>query len=74
MSNRLPKKKSSSNKYLKFSGIAFQLAALIAIAIWAGTKLDRKMGNSSQYMTALFVILAFTGFMYNLFRELKSLE
>lgn len=70
-----PKKGSgSSNKYLKFSGIAFQLAALIFIAIWLGGKLDTYMGNSKQYMTALLVVLAFTGFMLNLFRDLKSLQ
>lgn len=67
-------KNNSSNKYLKFTGIAFQLAALLFLAIWGGSKLDEKMGNETQYMTVLFVIIAFTGFMYNLFRELKSME
>jgi len=67
------KKARSNNKLLKFSGIAFQLAILIALAIWAGTTLDDKMGNDMQYMTALFVILAFTGFILNLFRDLKNL-
>lgn len=70
-----PKRKtSSSNKYLKFSGIAFQLAVLIAIAIWAGGKLDEMMQNEQGYMTALLVVLAFGGFMYNLFRDLENLK
>ena len=64
---------SSSNKFLKFSGIAFQLAILLALAIWAGTTLDAKLGNDMQYMTALLVVLAFAGFMFKLLRDLKNL-
>jgi len=70
-----PKKKSnSSKKYMKFSGIAFQLAFLLFFAIWAGGKVDFLMKNKSAYMTTLFVVLAFGGFMYNLFRDLENLK
>ena len=73
--NPKPKKKlTSSNKYMKFSGIAFQLAFLLFFAIWAGGKVDAMMENKSAYMTALFVVLAFGGFMYNLFRDLENLK
>ena len=68
------KKSHSSNKYMKFSGIAFQLAFLLFFAIWAGGKVDSIMGNKTAYMTALFVVLAFAGFMYNLFRDLENLK
>lgn len=64
----------SSNKYLKYTGIAFQLAVLVAIAIWAGSKIDEKMQNEMPYMTALLVLLVFTGFMINLLRDLNSLS
>jgi len=74
MDNNPKKKPSSSNKYLKFSGIAFQLAILLCIAIWAGGKVDAMMENKQAYMTALFVVLAFAGFMYNLFRDLENLK
>ena len=70
-----PKKKASStNKYLKFSGIAFQLFFLLFLAIWAGGKVDAMMENKQSYMTALFVVLAFGGFMVNLFRDLEKLK
>lgn len=73
--NPKPKRNaSSSNKYLKFSGLAFQLAILIALSIWAGGKLDTMMGNEQGYMTALLVVLAFVGFMLNLFRDLENLK
>lgn len=73
MSNSTPKK-NTSNKYLKFSGIAFQLALLLFLAIWGGSKLDIYMNNTKQYMTALFVVLAFTGFIFNLMRDLNSMK
>ncbi len=73
--NPKPKKKSpSSNKFMKFSGIAFQLAFLLFLAIWAGGKVDVMMENKTAYMTALFVVLAFGGFMYNLVRDLENLK
>ncbi len=74
MDSQPKRKPSSSNKYLKFSGLAFQLAILIALAIWAGGKLDDIMENKQGYMTALLVVLAFGGFMYNLFRDLENLK
>lgn len=70
-----PKKKSSStDKYIKFTGIAFQLALLLFLAIWAGGKVDVMMNNKQAYMTALFVVLAFSGFMYSLFRDLENMK
>lgn len=68
------KKVNSTNKYLKFSGLAFQLAILLFIAIWAGGKLDVMMNNKQSYMTSLFVAVAFAGFMYNLFRDLENMK
>jgi len=73
--DNIPKKKSTAtNKYLKFSGIAFQLALLLCLAIWAGGKLDEMMQNKQAYMTALLVVMAFGGFMFSLFRDLEKLK
>ncbi len=59
---------------MKFSGIAMQLAVLLFFAIWAGGKVDAMMENKTAYMTALFVVLAFGGFMVNLYRNLENLK
>lgn len=53
--------------------MAFQLAILLALAIWGGSKLDAYMANKTQYMTALLVVLAFGGFMITLFKDLKKM-
>lgn len=54
--DKKPRKKSA-NFYLKYSGLAFQLAATIGIGALIGYKLDERMGNEKQYFTALFVII-----------------
>ena len=33
-------KQSQLNSYLKYSGLAFQMMAVIGLAVWAGMKLD----------------------------------
>jgi len=47
---------------MKYSGLAFQLAATIGVGALIGYKLDERMGNEKMYLTALFVIIfAFAG-------------
>ena len=55
-------RKKSANSYMKYSGLAFQLAATIGVGALIGYKLDERMGNEKMYLTALFVIIfAFAG-------------
>ena len=55
---------------MKYSGLAFQLAATIGVGAFIGYKLDQWAGFEQQYLTALFVILfAFAG----LYGSLKDL-
>lgn len=55
---------------MKYSGLAFQLGATIAIGAYIGYKLDEWMGNEQQYLTILFVmVFAFAG-LYLALRDL----
>lgn len=65
--SKVTKKVSSA---LKYSGLAFQLAALIVVAIWSGQWLDAKLGLEQPYITILLTLLLFTGFMYKLYKDL----
>jgi len=49
--------KKSANIYLKYSGLAFQLGATIAIGAFIGYKLDEWAQFDKQYLTALFALL-----------------
>ena len=66
MSN--PKKASVS--YLKYSGIAFQLAGLIFIAYFVGDKLDKKFNLETPLITLGLVLFVFVLYMYKLYKEL----
>lgn len=55
MDKKQPKK--SANIYLKYSGLAFQLGATIAIGAFIGYKLDEWAQFDKQYLTALFALL-----------------
>ena len=55
MDKKQPKK--SANIYLKYSGLAFQLGATIAVGAFIGYKLDEWAQFDKQYLTALFAVL-----------------
>jgi F0F1-type ATP synthase assembly protein I len=61
---------TSVNKYLKYSGIAFQLFFLLGLAVLAGQYLDKKIENETPWFLLLFIILAFAGWMYKLVKDL----
>lgn len=56
---------------MKYAGLAFQLAALVAVAAWAGQQIDKAVGTARPYFTALFVVLFTVGFFYRLYLELS---
>jgi FtsH-binding integral membrane protein len=64
-------KSPSSNKYLKYSGMALQLFALMGIAAWIGQKIDKKLATSIPYFTVLLLLLFTGGFFYILVKELN---
>lgn len=46
-----PKKKSSFNAYARFSGIAFQMIAIVVIGAYFGVKLDEQFPNEANLYT-----------------------
>ncbi|MBK8518304.1 MAG: AtpZ/AtpI family protein [Saprospiraceae bacterium] len=68
----LGEKKQKANAYLRYSGIAFQMAAVVALAIFAGKWLDTKFSLSKPVFTIVLVFLFFSGYMYKLYMELNK--
>ncbi|GGI56317.1 AtpZ/AtpI family protein [Winogradskyella haliclonae] len=61
MEKKHPKKtikeqKERLNIYARFSGIAIQMAAIIAIGTFVGVKLDKKYPNKSNLFTLGFTL------------------
>ncbi len=53
----LEKPKKRLNTYARYSGMAFQMAVMIGLGIWLGMYLDKRMNNTTPYMTALCAVI-----------------
>jgi F0F1-type ATP synthase assembly protein I len=59
------------NNYIKFSGIAFQMVAIIGVTTFIGYKIDEHARHSTQWVTAM---LALIGVFISLYLVIKSLK
>lgn len=64
--------KNSASYYLQYTGLAFQMAALLFIAIYLGQKVDQWLELQKPYATGLFTILSLTGFMYKIYMDVMN--
>ncbi len=48
----------SLKSYAKYSGIAFQMAAIIFLGTWGGYKLDSYFGFSNHVLTLILSVLS----------------
>ncbi len=59
------------NNYAKFTGIAFQMIAVIGIFTYAGYKIDQAANHNTKWVT---VILSLTGVFISIYIVIKSLK
>jgi F0F1-type ATP synthase assembly protein I len=55
---KLQKNRESLNSYVKYSGIAFQMIAIILIGVFGGMKIDKWLKTEKPVFTALLSVLA----------------
>ena len=55
---KLQKNRESLNSYVKYSGIAFQMIAIILIGVFGGMKIDKWLKTEKPVFTALLSALA----------------
>ena len=48
------------NNYVKYSGLAFQMGAIIGVATWGGVKLDATTGTDPVFTIILSLLGVFT--------------
>ncbi len=65
------KNNNGANAIAKFSGIAFQMIAVIGIFTYAGIKIDQAANHQTKWVTA---ILALIGVFISLYIVIKSLK
>jgi uncharacterized membrane protein AbrB (regulator of aidB expression) len=71
MEDKENNKKSSSQSYMKYASLAFQLAGLLIFAVLIGQWLDEKLGNETPYITALLALFFLVAYLIKLYFDLQ---
>ena len=64
-------KNKGANNYLKFSGMGFQMIAIIGVFTYAGFKIDEQAKHDVQWVTAT---MALAGVFISLFIVIRALR
>lgn len=64
--------KNQGNEYLKYTGLAFQMLAVIGVSVWAGLKLDEKFMGGKPVFLIILTFLGIFGSIYTLYRSLPK--
>jgi len=60
-----------TNSYLKYSGMGFQMIAVIGLFTWGGYKIDKSAHHTTLWVTA---ILSLTGVFISLYLVIRSVK
>ena len=60
-----------ANSYVKFTGLGFQMIAIIGGVTFAGYKIDQAAHHSTQWVTA---VMALTGVFISLYLVIRSVR
>lgn len=66
------KKNNPLSTYAQFSGIAFQMIAIIGIGVYLGVKLDEKYPNKYKLFTLILSLLAIGIVLYSVIRQVSD--
>ncbi len=66
--------KKPPNHWLFFSGLAFQVAGVMYVAVLGGQKIDGLMDNAKSYGTMSMVILGVLVILYLIVKQTKHLR
>jgi F0F1-type ATP synthase assembly protein I len=58
--------------YLKYSGLAFQLAIMVALGLFLGNALDKYFDLMTPVFTIGLILIFFSAYMYKLYQELTK--
>lgn len=69
LDNEKQKKDKKTNEYLKYSGMAMEMAVLIIIGIFAGKYLDKQFGFEKPLLTLVGALLGTFIFLFKLVKD-----
>lgn len=65
------KKKSSSNEYMKYAGMATTMFVSMFVMYWIGSKIDARLGFEVNYIGLAFIMATLFAFLYKLIKDLS---
>ena len=71
-SQKKKENRSQLNDYIKYSGLAFQMVAVMGLAVWGGMHLDEASGNDFPVFMIVLSLLAFTATLILTIRSLPK--
>jgi len=74
MKNQQDLKKKPLNKFVRLSGVGLQMGITIYVAAYFGKKLDLYYQFETNYITLVFVLVAFIGSFVSLLIQLKKIN
>jgi F0F1-type ATP synthase assembly protein I len=63
---------ASANSYAKYTGIAFQMLAIIGLFAFIGYELDKYFKNQTQWITALSCVIGVCLSIFQTIRQLRK--
>ncbi|WP_295653462.1 AtpZ/AtpI family protein [uncultured Mucilaginibacter sp.] len=63
---------NSANNYAKYSAVVFQMVAIIAVFAFGGYEIDKHMGNTIPYATALLCLVGVCLSIYTTIKQLTK--
>ncbi len=70
--NQAPQRANQINEYVKYSGLAFQMAGLILLGYWLGSKIDSWLDLSFPAFTIILILLFLSLSFYSLIKSLPK--
>ncbi len=64
--------KQALGSYAKYTGVAFQMMAIIGVSAFIGFKIDEYYDHKTQWVTALACVLGVCLSIYQTIRQLKK--
>ncbi|WP_066222738.1 AtpZ/AtpI family protein [Formosa haliotis] len=66
--------KKQLNNYIKFSGMAFQMIAIIGVLTFIGVWLDGKFPNQYSAYTVIFSLIGVIGAIYQIIKQVTNMN
>jgi len=70
--SKRPERQNQINDYVKYSGLAFQMAALIFLGYWVGGKIDHWLEFQIPIFTIILIVSFIILTIYSLIRSLPK--